>query len=418
MSGAALGSFLAVMRREYLQRVRSKWFLFATVAGPLLMGGLIFVPVYFQARSESSDRDLVVTDATQLLADRVVPRLEDAGYTVRVEPWSEDAFERLSQQAIDGDFGGFIRLDDETLRTGTASFFTMSRPSPIRRLMMQSLISRSVLEAALEVDGVDADALLAGGSLRVEVLGEDGDTDGADFLAGFLGSMMLYMVILLWAVAVMRATLEEKTSRIAEIIVSSMKPTYLMLGKIVGVGAVGLTQMLVWALSLAIILVFGLPAIVAARPELAGLEEVPAMLPGPGALTLFVGYFLFGFFIFSGMYAAVGAMCNSDEEVQQAQIPVIFLIITPIMFLTPVIEDPTSTLSVVLSLFPFFSPILMWPRVVASAAPAWQIALSFVLMLGAVFAVAWLAGRIYKVGMLMTGKRPTLPELLRWVREA
>ena len=142
------------------------------------------------------------------------------------------------------------------------------------------------------------------------------------------------------------------------------------------------------------------------------------MLPGPGALTLFVGYFIFGFFIFSGMYAAVGAMCNSDEEAQQAQIPVIFLIITPVMFLVPVIEDPTSTLAVSLSLFPFFSPILMWPRVVASAAPAWQIALSFILMLGAVFAVAWLAGRIYKVGMLMTGKRATLPELVRWVREA
>ena len=108
----------------------------------------------------------------------------------------------------------------------------------------------------------------------------------------------------------------------------------------------------------------------------------------------------------------------SDAEVQQAQIPVIFLIITPIMFLTPVIEDPSSTLSVALSLFPFFSPILMWPRVVASAVPAWQIALSFVLIVGMVFAVAWLAGRIYKVGMLMTGKRPTLPELLRWVREA
>jgi len=360
----------------------------------------------------------VVTDATDRLADRVASRLEDAGYTVRVEPWSAAAVEQLSQQAIDGDFGGFIRLDDQTLETGNASFFTTSRPSSIRRLMMQSLISRSVLEAALEVDGVDAAALLAGGDLRVEVLDEVGDSDDADFLIGFLGSMMLYMVILLWAVAVMRATLEEKTSRIAEIIVSAMRPTYLMLGKIIGVGAVGLTQMFVWAVSLALVLVFALPTIVAARPELAALQEVPAMLPGPGALTLFVGYFLFGFFIFAGMYAAVGAMCNSDEEVQQAQIPVIFLIITPVMFLTPVIEDPSSTLSVSLSLFPFFSPILMWPRVAASAAPVWQIALSFVLMAGAVFAVAWLAGRIYKVGLLMTGKRPTLPELLRWVREA
>ncbi len=418
MSSVAMRSIGAIIRREYLQRVRSKWFVVATIGGPLLMGALIFVPAYFEARRESTDRSLVVIDATERLAHRIVPRLEDAGYTVRVEPWSEDAVEQLSQQAIDGDFAGVIRLDDETLQTGRASFFTTARPSSIRRLMMQSLIARSVLEAALEVDGVDADALLAGGDLRVEVLGEDQQDEDVNFVIGFAGSMMLYMVILLWAVAVMRATLEEKTSRIAEIIVSAMRPTYLMLGKILGVGAVGLTQMFVWAVSLGFILVFALPAIVAARPELAVLEGVRAMLPGPGALTLFVGYFLFGFFIFSGMYAAVGAMCNSDEEVQQAQIPVIFLIITPVMFLVPVIEDPTGTLAVALSLFPFFSPILMWPRIVASAAPAWQIALSFVLMLGAVFAVAWLAGRIYKVGMLMTGKRPTLPELVRWVREA
>ena len=418
MSGVGMRSIGAIIRREYLQRVRSKWFVFATIAGPLLMGALIFVPVYSEARNETTDRNLVVTDATGRLAGRVVPRLEDAGYTVRVEPWSDGAVEQLSKQAIDGDFAGVIRLDDETLRTGRASFFTTARPSSIRRLMMQSLIARSVLEAALEVDGVDADALLAGGDLRVELLGGNEDAGDANFAVGFAGSMMLYMVILLWAVAVMRATLEEKTSRIAEIIVSAMKPTHLMLGKIIGVGAVGLTQMFVWAVSVTITLVFALPAIIAARPELAVLEGVPAMLPGPGGLMLFVGYFLFGYFIFSGMYAAVGAMCNSEEEVQQAQIPVIFLIITPIMFLAPVIEDPTSTLAVTLSLFPFFSPILMWPRIVASAAPAWQIALSFLLMLGAVFAVAWLAGRIYKVGMLMTGKRPTLPELVRWVREA
>jgi len=418
MSRVAMRSIGAIIRREYLQRVRSKWFVFATIGGPLLMGALIFVPVYFEARSETTDRSLVVTDATERLADRVVPRLEDAGYKVRVELWSEKAVEQLSLQAIDGDFAGVIRLDDETLQTGRASFFTTARLSSIRLLMMQSLIARSVLEAALEVDGVDADALLAGGDLRVELLGEDQENGDVNFAIGFAGSMMLYMVILLWAVAVMRATLEEKTNRIAEIIVSAMRPTYLMLGKIFGVGAVGLTQMFVWAVSLGLILVFALPAIVAARPGLSALEEVPAMLPGPGALTLFVGYFIFGFFIFSGMYAAVGAMCNSDEEAQQAQIPVIFLIITPVMFLVPVIEDPTSTLAVSLSLFPFFSPILMWPRVVASAAPAWQIALSFILMLGAVFAVAWLAGRIYKVGMLMTGKRTTLPELVRWVREA
>ena len=122
--------------------------------------------------------------------------------------------------------------------------------------------------------------------------------------------------------------------------------------------------------------------------------------------------------MFSGLYAAVGAMCNTDEEAQQAQFPGILLIIIPIVFITPVMEDPGSSLATWLSLFPFFSPILMWPRVVTGAAPVWQVGLSFALMAVAVVAVAWLAGRIYKVGILMAGKRPTLPELVRWVREA
>lgn len=162
----------------------------------------------------------------------------------------------------------------------------------------------------------------------------------------------------------------------------------------------------------------GIPMLVAARPEMANLSQLGEILPGLGMLGLFVGYFIGGFFMYSGLYAAVGAMCNSDEEAQQAQWPVIMLLIVPIVMVTTVIEDPSSTMAVTLSLVPFFSPILMWGRVAGGGVPVWQIGLSFVLMAVAVVAVAWLAGRIYKVGILMSGKRPTLPELVRWIREA
>ena len=128
--------------------------------------------------------------------------------------------------------------------------------------------------------------------------------------------------------------------------------------------------------------------------------------------------FLFGYFIFSGMYAAVGAMCNTDEEAQQAQWPVVMLVIVPAVLIMPILESPNSAMAVSLSLVPFFSPILMWARAATGAAPWWQIAISFVLMAFTVVAVAWVAGRIYKVGILMAGKRPTLPELWRWVKEA
>jgi ABC-2 type transport system permease protein len=151
---------------------------------------------------------------------------------------------------------------------------------------------------------------------------------------------------------------------------------------------------------------------------MATLANMKEFLPGAGLLGLFLIFFLFGYFIFAGLYAAVGATCNTDEEAQQAQFPVMLLVIVPILFVMQTIQSPNTTLSVSLSLFPFFSPILMFARVSIGAAPAWQVLLSFVLMGLTVVGVAWVAGRIYKVGILMAGKRPTVPELWRWVREA
>ena len=157
---------------------------------------------------------------------------------------------------------------------------------------------------------------------------------------------------------------------------------------------------------------------IAARPELANLENLRQIVPGAGLMFLFLGFFLFGFLMYSGLYAAVGAMCNSDEEAQQAQFPMIMLLVVPIVMVTPIIQAPNTPMATGLSLFPLFSPILMWARVSGGGVPVWQVALSFVLMAVMVWVIAWIAGRIYKVGILMSGKRPTLPELWRWVREA
>jgi ABC-2 type transport system permease protein len=216
----------------------------------------------------------------------------------------------------------------------------------------------------------------------------------------------------------MRATLEEKTSRIVEIVISSMEPWHLMLGKIVGVGAVSLTQVAVWIASGVLLATLGLPMLLASRPDAPQLAQIAEVLPSAGLLALFVGFFVFGFLMYSGLYAAVGAMCNTDEEAQQTQLPLVLLIVPPILLVLPVIESPMTPMATVLSLFPLFTPILMWGRVAGGGVPAWQVGLSFVLMALAVLGIAWVAGRIYKTGILMTGKRPTLPELWRWVREA
>jgi ABC-2 type transport system permease protein len=216
----------------------------------------------------------------------------------------------------------------------------------------------------------------------------------------------------------MRATLEEKTSRIVEVVISSMEPWHLMLGKIVGVGGVAFTQLGVWLGTGVLLSTLGLPALVAARPDFAEVASIRAVLPGAGLLMLFVGFFVCGFLMYSALYAAVGAMCSTDEEAQQAQFPLVLFIIVPIMLVLPVIESPMTPMATWTSLFPLFTPILMWGRVAGGGVPVWQVVLSFALMAAAILGIAWVAGRIYKTGILMTGKRPTLPELWRWVREA
>ncbi len=409
----------AVIRREYMQRVRSKWFVASTVLAPVFVIGLTGVPVYFAQQGDEAERTMAVVDGTGVLYDRLAPRLEEAGYDVREQRWHSDVVTELRQAAEDGVLGGFIMVDELTLETGEAILYTTTRPNPIRQVTLRSAVSRAALEFQLEQQDVDAEALLSGGELRIEMLSETvSGADDPQFFVAYMGSFLLYMVILIYAIAVMRATLEEKTNRIVEVIISSMEPWHLMLGKIVGVGAVSMTQMLIWLLVGGVAFASGLPMLIAAQPELAELDALREVLPGLGMTALFVGFFVFGFFMYSGLYAAVGAMCNSDEEAQQAQFPVLLLLVVPIVMVVGVIENPSTSLSTGLSLFPLFTPILMWARVAGGGAPAAEVALSFVLMFLATLAIAWVAGRIYKVGILMAGKRPTVPELWRWIREA
>ncbi|MDE3002469.1 MAG: ABC transporter permease [Gemmatimonadota bacterium] len=409
----------AVIRREYLQRVRSKWFIAATVGGPVVMAGLIFVPAWLAVQSDRNEFNLAVVDGTGVLYGELAPRLERGGFEVEEARWHADVVTDLRRRANEGEIGGFIMVDELTLETGEAIYYSMDVPSALRQVTVQTSVARAALEYQLRQQGVDAEALLGGGELQVEVISEAGsDISEPQFAIAYIGAFLLYMVILLYAVSVMRATLEEKTSRIVEVIISSMKPSELMLGKIMGVCAVSLTQMAIWIGAAIALFAGAIPMMIAARPELANLENLRQVVPGAGLMLLFLGFFLFGFLMYSGLYAAVGAMCNSDEEAQQAQFPMIMLLVVPIVMVTPVIQAPNTPMATGLSLFPLFSPILMWARVSGGGVPVWQVALSFVLMAVMVWVIAWIAGRIYKVGILMSGKRPTLPELWRWVREA
>jgi ABC-2 type transport system permease protein len=351
----------------------------------------------------------------------VEPRLEEAGFTVEpAPPGSEDS---LKAKALGGELGGYLLLDQETLSRGHSTFFGAENPGPIRGMTIRAAIVQAALEERLAEVGsdVDVDALFQGGSMDLELLEENPSGPGEDepeFIGVFIGAMLLYMVVLMYAAAVMRASLEEKTGRIVEILISSVRPTELMLGKIIGVGSVGLTQLAVWILTGVLAFVFGLPALVAARPDLADPETIAQAIPGLGLILLFFALFLGGYFLYAALYASVGAMCSTEEEAQQAQFPVVIFMIAPVMALMPIMQDPNATWAVVMSMVPFFSPVLLYARAGAAAIPSWQIGLSLLFLYLSVWGVGWVAGRIYRVGILMQGKRPTLPELWRWIRQA
>jgi len=410
-------SVWAVIRREYLQRVRSRWFVFATVGVPLLLVVATAVPVLLASRSEAADRTIVVLDRSGDVGPWVASALEKGGYVVELASVGDE--ERVRRRVESGEVGGYLVVDRESLVAGHAKLVVIESPSAFRQLGIRQAVIQAALEFQLAGTGTDVAQVLAGGALEIErIAGSGGGMNDPAYAAAYAGSFVLYMVILLYAVAVMRSVLEEKTNRIVEVILSSLDPWQLMLGKILGVGAVGLTQLAVWVVAGGAMVALGLPALLAARPGLGELAAITGGLPGPSFFAYFLVFFLGGYFIFAALYAAVGAMCNSEGEAQQAQFPVMILILAPVIALVGVIESPNSTLSVVLSLIPFFSPFLMFARAVGGAAPFWQVALSIVLMVLTLLGVAWVAGRIYRVGILMTGKRPTVAELLRWLHQA
>jgi ABC-2 type transport system permease protein len=221
------------------------------------------------------------------------------------------------------------------------------------------------------------------------------------------------MTVLIYGIYVMRSVIEEKSSRVLEVLLGSVTPMQLMAGKIIGVGAVGLTQIFLWAVA-GNLLGSGSHAMAS---HLLGTAMQDAHLATP-VLVLFPVFFILGYATYACLYAAIGAMVNSDEEASQFQFPVTFPLLLCMVFATAIIRDPNTPLAFWLSMFPLTAPIIMFVRVSVSMPPTWQIALSISISLASLYGLVWLSSRIYRVGILMYGKRPSLPEILKWLRYA
>ncbi|HEU0077871.1 MAG TPA: ABC transporter permease [Longimicrobiaceae bacterium] len=420
---------LIVLKREFMERVRTRGFLLTTLLLPLFMGGLTLLPALM---STGGERRLVVVDeAPPGIADYVVQSLarppaaddEDA-YTYRLErvpgPLAavrEELNRRVRTEEIDGYLylpAGVVQRNEIEFRARNLSNFEVERD-------VRVAVSQAVQAARMRAEGLDVVEVatllrpVEVNTLRVTEQGEAAESAESSFFLGYILGMMVYVLVVLYGINVMRSVLEEKTNRIVEVIVSSMKATHLMAGKILGVGAVAVLQVSIWGL---------LGALGATRSELIarrlGLPEdaLSSLNVDPWMLASAVAFFLLGFLLYAALFAAVGAAVNSEQEAQQFQTVALLPLIAPLVFIRQVISDPLGTTATALGMIPFTAPVTMPMRMAAAAVPAWQIGVSLLATLAAVVVVAWVAGKIYRIGILSTGKKPSLRELGHWLRAA
>jgi len=236
--------------------------------------------------------------------------------------------------------------------------------------------------------------------------------NSAVFAASFAIGLMIYVTLAIYGQAIMGAVVEEKETRIAEILFSSARPFELMMGKLVGVGLAGLTQFSIW-LGTAVTVITVAAFQTDLRPILASLPAISPLM-----IALFLGFFLVGFFLYASIFALIGSMVTTVQEGGQFAFPPILIMLAAFYFCFAVIRDPNSSLSFWVSIAPFMAPITMPVRILAEMPPYWQIGLSFFVNIAAIAAMAWLASRVYRVGMLMYGKRATIPEMLKWIGQA
>jgi ABC-2 type transport system permease protein len=446
-----MDKFWVVAKREYVERVRSRWFVIMTLFVPVLITATFLVPAWVAAKaaSGSAARNIVILDATGAgLGQRVADVLmRDTSTAVRSrrasaapEPGPQVRNVTQAQLAAAEDSAthevmkpnsavGYLVLDDSTLSTRRIRYAGRNASSIVDMEKVRSAVRQAFTGVMLQREGVKPETISLISSLslnmsqtRIDERGKGLNGQAAIFLGVGIGVLLL-MSIVFHGQNVLRGVLEEKSTRVAEVVISSVKPEILLAGKVAGAGAVGLTQQVLWIAIAAYLLTNLAPVVLHA----AGAPVTPAdggalgISLGGLSIGLFVAvilYFLFGFVFYASLLAAAGSMVNSEQDAQQAAMPVMYLLIGSWLFVNSVIVNPTGTTAKVLSWLPFSSPIIMPMRMGLSPVPWLSVAGSLaVCALGCVLAV-WLAARIYRVGMLMYGKKPSLAEVAKWIRYA
>jgi ABC-2 type transport system permease protein len=433
----------AVIKREFTESVRARTFLVGTILGPVFMIGLFAVQFLIISRSGGGEHTIAVVDATGRGIGEQVERMLGgegavgrrsgvrAAFTpelITIDGEQADAQRQtLNERIVAGELDGFVYLPPDLVESGNARYEGDNATNNSVTGEVRNAVQQAVQSVRLQAEGIDPNRVTSAlRPVRMETAktGDDGATGSAEATSviAFLLGFAIYMSVLLYGASVMNGVLEEKRDRIVELIVSSIRAEQLMLGKVVGIGATGVLQMSIWVAFAALLIMNA--------PQLASIfnapDEVVAMLSAGGLLPsvplsvgiMFVIYFAGGFFLYSTMYAVLGAIATTSQEAQQLVFPVVMPLIIGFFLVPMATQNPDGGAAVIGSLVPFTSPMVMPVRAIIGGVPPLQLALSIALLIGTGLAIVWIGGKIYRIGILATGKKPTMREVWRWVTTA
>ena len=413
-----------IIQREFLTRVRKRTFIIGTILFPILYVGLIFGTGYI-ANKTKEDLKIAMVDQSGLFKQDLIKTVtgNDTLNSIQLVAVSPEII-KTSFDSLG--FDGYLIVPEnfnwktgaDSLLVNTKKSFGAGALSPVEKKI--NLIWNKIKHDSLGID-LSKEAIL---NKRIELkINNEKDKNanaGIATVIGYVSGFLMYFILLLYGSQVMMGVTEEKTSRIAEVVVSSVKPFQLMIGKIIGIGMVALTQFLIWIAC--IFLIYNISKTTGnggTTSEMVGkIQEVFTSTNIPLIVGCFIFYLLAGFFFYSSLYAAIGSAINEDmREAQSLSFPITMLIIFSIALMTPAISNPSSSLAVWASIIPFSSPIVMMARIpfgVPNTVPWWQLGLSMVLLIAGFMCTTWFAARIYRTGILMYGKKPSWKEMIKW----
>lgn len=396
-----------IARREYVERVKTPAFIIMTLLVFVVMVVGPMVPAFFAGRTASATTTIAVVDETgAAIVDRLAAQLDQQGLVLAEYNGAAAAL----AAADEGEVDGVLQVSGQWPHAvagqfSSSSVFVLGREGQVHNAL-ESLVREDRVRG-LGLDAATAAELFAPLTFESRQLGTDADEEGfaVSMGAGFVVTMLIYMGVLIYGAFVFQGVLEEKSSRVMEVMASSVRPFELMAGKILGLGSLGLTSYVTWVAAYLVLTWFG--------ASLVGLD-LSAITP---AVMLYVGiFFILGYFLYASLFAAAGSLISRMEDAGTVQMPITFLVILMMIFSNMAISNPNGSLARIFSLIPFFSPTVMMNRILLGSPPFWEILLSIAFLALGVLVMTWVASRIYRAGILTYGSRPTLKQVLRYLR--